>query len=121
MPPPELLRSMPIRPRLSLMTCNFKLQLATFQLAISSQKPATLTPMKSLNVLNKTWRIGDTRDLTDQQLKSASDADLYDSYDQTYIIDNLKWKVAGRIANSDGSTIYTLIAVKDAAAKDAND
>jgi len=77
--------------------------------------------MKSLNVLNKTWRIGDTRDLTDQQLKSASDADLYDSYDQTYLIDNLKWKVAGRIANSDGSTIYTLIAVRDAAAKDAND
>lgn len=75
--------------------------------------------MKSLNVLNKTWRIGDTRDLTDQQLKSASEADLYDSYDQTYVIDNLKWKIAGRMANADGTTLYTVVAVK--AAKDAHD
>jgi len=71
--------------------------------------------MKSLNVLNKTWRVGDARDLTDQQLKSAAEADLYDSYDQTYVIDKLKWKIAGRMANPDGSTLYTLVAVKEAA------
>jgi hypothetical protein len=70
--------------------------------------------MKSLNVLNKSWRIGDTRDLTDRQLKSAAEDDLYDSYDQTYVIDNMKWKIAGRMANSDGSTAYTLVAVKEA-------
>jgi hypothetical protein len=75
---------------------------------------SSLATMKSLNVLNKSWRIGDTRDLTDQQLKSAAEADLYDSYDQTYVIDNLKWKIAGRMANPDGSTVYTLVAVKEA-------
>jgi len=70
--------------------------------------------MKSLNVLNKNWRIGDTRELTDQQLKTAAESDFYDSYDQTYVIDNLKWKIAGRMANRDGSTLYTLVAVKEA-------
>jgi len=70
--------------------------------------------MKSLNVLNKNWQIGDSRDITEQQLKSAAGSDLYDSYDQTYIMDKLKWKIAGRMANSDGSTIYTLVAVKAA-------
>ena len=77
--------------------------------------------MKSLDVLNKTWRIGDNRDLTEQQLKSLRESDVYDSYDQTYVIDNLKWKLAGRVANSDGSTLYTLIAVKGAGVKEGDD
>jgi hypothetical protein len=77
--------------------------------------------MKSLNILNKSWRIGDNRELTDQQLKSLGESNLYDSYDQTYVIDGLKWKIAGRMANSDGSTLYTLIAVKDAAVSEADD
>jgi len=70
--------------------------------------------MKSLNVLNKSWRPGDNREVTEDQLKSAANADLYDSYDQTYILDRLKWKIAGRMANADGSTVYTLVAVKEA-------
>jgi hypothetical protein len=70
--------------------------------------------LKSLNVLNKSWRIGDNRDLTEEQLKSLGDLNRYDSYDQTYVIDDLKWKIAGRIANADGSTLYTLIAIKAA-------
>jgi hypothetical protein len=77
--------------------------------------------MKSLNVLKKSWRIGDNRELTEQQLKSLGESNLYDSYDQTYVIDRLKWKIAGRIANSDGSTLYTLIAVRDAAVSEADD
>jgi len=71
--------------------------------------------MKSLNVLNKTWQIGDNRDLTEDQLKSAAAADLYDSYDQTYVIDKLKWKSSGRAANADGSMVNTLVARKEAA------
>ena len=70
--------------------------------------------MKSLNVLNKSWRIGDNRELTEQQLKSLAEADHYDSYDQTYVIDNLRWKIAGRVANSDGSTLYSLVAAIEA-------
>jgi hypothetical protein len=77
--------------------------------------------MKSLNILNKSWRIGDNRELTDQQLKSLGESNLYDSYDQTYVIDSLKWKIAGRMANSDGSTLYTLIAIRDAAVSEADD
>jgi hypothetical protein len=76
--------------------------------------------MKSLNVLNNQWQLGDNRDLTEQQLKSLGALNLYDSYDQTYLMDDLKWKIAGRIASSDGSTLYTLVAVK-AAAKESHD
>jgi hypothetical protein len=70
--------------------------------------------MKSLNILNKSWTIGDSRDLTEDQLKLAVAADLYDSYDQTYVLDELKWKIAGRVAHPDGSTNYTLVAVRRA-------
>jgi hypothetical protein len=70
--------------------------------------------MKSLNVLNRSWKIGDTRDLTKEQMDGLTDAGLYDSYDQTYELDSLKWKVAHRVANPDGSTIYTLAAVDEA-------
>jgi hypothetical protein len=70
--------------------------------------------MKSLNILDKTWKLGDTRDVTKDQMDSLVDAGLYDSYDQTYELDNLKWKVAHRVANADGSTIYTLAAVDEA-------
>ena len=70
--------------------------------------------MKSLNVLNKSWRIGDNRDLTEDQLESLAEANFYDSYDQTYVIDKLKWKIAGRLANADGSTLYSIVAVKEA-------
>jgi len=71
---------------------------------------------KSLKVLspNRTWRIGDSRDLDELQLRSLEEPDTYDSYDQTYILDGLKWKIAGRMANRDGSTQYTLIAVEGA-------
>jgi hypothetical protein len=70
--------------------------------------------MNPLNVLNRTWKLGDTRDLTDQQLEHLIDEGLYDSYDQTYEIDGLKWKVAHRVAHPDGSTIWTLTAVESA-------
>jgi hypothetical protein len=70
--------------------------------------------MKSLNVLNKSWKIGDTRDVTSVQMDGLVDAGLYDSYDQTYQLDNLKWKVAHRVANPDGSTVYALVAVDEA-------
>jgi hypothetical protein len=70
--------------------------------------------MASLNVLNKNWRIGDTRELTELEIKAIRAEDLYDSYDQTYVLDNFKWKIAHRIANKDGSTLYTLTAVDEA-------
>ena len=70
--------------------------------------------MKSLNELNKTWSVGDTRDLTKDQMDSLVDGGFYDSYDQTYELDHLKWKVAHHVANPDGSAIYTLAAVEEA-------
>jgi len=70
--------------------------------------------MKSLNVLNRTWKIGDTRDLTKDQMDGLADGGFYDSYDQTYEIDALKWKLAHHVANPDGSAIYTLEAVEEA-------
>jgi hypothetical protein len=65
-------------------------------------------------VLNKNWKLGDTRELTEHQIKAIMDEDLYDSYDQTYLLDKFKWKVAHRVANIDGSTLYTLTAVAEA-------
>ena len=70
--------------------------------------------MKRLDVLNKTWRVGDTIEVTKEQMDSLVDAGLYESYDQSYQIGDLKWKVTHRVANPDGSTVYTLTAVDEA-------
>ena len=70
--------------------------------------------MKSLNVLNKTWKVGDTREVSEDQMDALIDRDLYDSYDQTYELDNLKWKVAHHVAYPDGTATYTLAAVDEA-------
>jgi hypothetical protein len=67
--------------------------------------------MKQLNVLNRSWQIGDTIEVTGEQLEKMT-ADLYDSYDQTYVFDKMKWKLLHHIAHADGSTIYTLAAVE---------
>ena len=69
--------------------------------------------MKSMNVLNKTWEVGDTREVTEDQIKGLVDRDLYDSYDQTYLIDRLKWKVVHRVVRSEGSAIYTMEAIEE--------
>lgn len=68
--------------------------------------------MKSMNVLNKSWKVGDTREVTEDQMKGLVDRDLYDSYDHMYLVDGLKWKVVHRVVSADGSTIYTLTAVE---------
>jgi hypothetical protein len=67
--------------------------------------------MADLNVLKKDWKIGDTRELTEHQIRAVMDEGMYDSYDQTYLLDKFKWKIAHRVANIDGSTLYTLTAV----------
>ncbi|MGH9761066.1 MAG: hypothetical protein ACREAC_09505 [Blastocatellia bacterium] len=69
--------------------------------------------MKSMNVLNKTWKVGDKREVTEDQMKGLIDLDLYDSYDQTYLIDRLKWKVRHRVVSSDASTAYTMEAIEE--------
>ncbi|HKV38092.1 MAG TPA: hypothetical protein VJX67_02675 [Blastocatellia bacterium] len=69
--------------------------------------------MKSLNILTKEWKAGDTREVTQDQLAKMRDADLYDSYDQTYHVDGLKWKIIHKVAMADGSTLYTLEAIAD--------
>jgi hypothetical protein len=66
--------------------------------------------MKSLNVLNQKFAVGDTVDMTREQLDRLIDEGKYDSYDQSYEFSGFKWKVAHRIANADGSTTYTLVA-----------
>lgn len=68
--------------------------------------------MKELNVLNKNWKVGDIRDLTGEQVDKLVEDDLYDSYDRTYELDGLKWKIASKIAMQDGSAIYSLEAVE---------
>jgi hypothetical protein len=71
--------------------------------------------MKSLKVVNpRAWKIGDTRDVTEDEIEKMIDADLYDSYDQTYELDNLRWKVTHRVAHPDGSTLYAMTAIEEA-------
>lgn len=66
--------------------------------------------MKSLNVLNQKFGIGDTVEATREQLDQLTDQGCYDSYDQSYEFNGLRWKVLHRVANADGSTLYTLVA-----------
>lgn len=70
--------------------------------------------MKPLNVLNRKWKVGDTRDVSEDQLDALADGGVYDSYDQTYEIDGLKWKIVHRVARPDGSTTHTLSAIEEA-------
>ncbi|HEV2492880.1 MAG TPA: hypothetical protein VG204_07380 [Terriglobia bacterium] len=69
-------------------------------------------PLGSLKVL-KTWKPGDTRELSEKVLKAIRLEGRYDSYSQTYDLDGLRWKVQGQVSQPSGETIYTLVCVNE--------
>lgn len=71
-----------------------------------------LNPFGQLNVL-KTYKAGDTRDITEKELHRLRASNLYDSYSDTYRMNGLAWRVTNRMSRADGETIITLEATSE--------
>ena len=66
-----------------------------------------LNPFGGLNVL-KSWKVGDTRELTQNQLRGLHGTSAHDSYSGTYHLNGLTWRIVGQMSRADGETIFTL-------------
>lgn len=66
----------------------------------------------SLNVL-RSWKPGDTRQVTEKALKKLHLDGRYDSYSQVYEFDAARWKVTGQVSQPHGETLYTLVCVNE--------
>jgi len=64
------------------------------------------------NVL-RPWGPGDTRDLSERVLKQAQLEGKFDSYSQVYELEGQRWKIQGRVSQSNGETLFTLVAVEE--------
>ncbi len=64
------------------------------------------------NVL-RSWKPGDTRELSEKVLKKARLEGLFDSYSGIYDLDGRRWKVQGQVSQPTGETIYTLVCVNE--------
>jgi hypothetical protein len=61
----------------------------------------------------RTWKPGDTRELSERALKQVRIDGRFDSYAQLYEIDGARWKVAGKVSQASGETLYTLVCVNE--------
>jgi hypothetical protein len=68
--------------------------------------------MPDFNIL-RDWKPGDTREVPEAVLQKARLEDRYDSYSQTYRLDNRLWKTSGRTSRSTGETLITLVCVEE--------
>ncbi len=68
---------------------------------------AMSNPFGALNVL-KNWKAGDTREVTEKDLRRLRAGPVYDSYSNTYRMDGLVWRVISQVSRADGQTIITL-------------
>jgi len=68
--------------------------------------------MNSFNVLRE-WKLGDTCELTDKQIRQLEVNGAFDSYDQVYEIEGRKWKIRSKVAHLDSSTVFTLQCVEE--------
>ncbi len=64
-------------------------------------------PFGGLNVL-KSWKVGDTRELTQNQLRGLHGTSAHDSYSGTYHLNGLTWRIVGQMSRAYGETIFTL-------------
>ena len=64
-------------------------------------------PFGGLNVL-KNWKAGDTREMTEKDLRRLRASPAYDSYSNTYHMDGLIWRIINQVSRADGQTIITL-------------
>lgn len=69
-------------------------------------------PLESFRVL-KTWKPGDTRELSEKVLKAIRLEGRYDSYSQVYELDGRRWKVQSQVSQPNGGTTYTLVCVNE--------
>ena len=69
-------------------------------------------PPGGLNVL-KNWKVGDTRELTEKELRRLHGTPAFDSYTATYHLNGLTWRIVGRMSRADGETIVTLQAMNE--------
>lgn len=53
------------------------------------------------------WKIGQ-REVPAPALAALHSTDAYDSYEQLYRIDGLRWRVEVQVSRSDGQTLYLL-------------
>ena len=69
-------------------------------------------PFGGLNVL-KNWKVGDTRELTRNQLRGLHGTSAHDSYSGTYHLNGLTWRIVGQMSRADGETVLTLQAMSE--------
>ena len=54
------------------------------------------------------WDVGDTQNLSEDDIDRLHEADRYDSYNQTYIVDGARWKVTHETHQANGQCQYVL-------------
>jgi len=67
--------------------------------------------MADFNVL-RNWKIGDTREFTEEEIRQLEIDGAFDSYDQLYEIEDTKWKINSKVAYPNASTLYILECVE---------
>jgi len=67
--------------------------------------------MIEFNVL-RNWKIGDTREFTEKQIRQLEIDGAFDSYDRLYEIEGRKWKISSKVAHANASTLYLLECVE---------
>lgn len=70
-------------------------------------------PSNPFNVIPKTWRVGDQREVPASALDALRGTEAYDSYEQLYLIDGLRWRVEGKLSRADGKSFYVLRCVSE--------
>lgn len=70
-------------------------------------------PPNPFPIVQGTYRVGDAREAPTRALDALRGTDAYDSYDQVYLIDGLRWRVEGKINRADGESYYRLRCVAE--------
>lgn len=71
------------------------------------------SPTNPFNVIKKNWQVGDQREVPAAAVDALRGTDAYDSYEQVYHIDGLRWRLEGRISRADGKSFCVLRCVEE--------
>lgn len=66
-----------------------------------------------LKVVKTHWKVGDQREVPAPALDALRGTDAYDSYEQLYFLEGLRWRVEGQISRPDGKSFYLLRCVEE--------